>query len=116
MSVGLQRGDSLFHAGTPQCHLQAVTPSRSFRPGYGRPHVMGAGVGREVEVDRVFGQTGGVATYFDALSEGREQKIVVNWIVQVLFGQLAAKNQTFTGNPNARRVDKGALSHRSWER
>ena len=73
--------------------------------------LMAAGVGRKVEVDGVFGQTGGVATYFDTFSEGRDPKIVMNWIVQVLFGQLAAKNQTFTGNPNARRVGEGALSH-----
>ena len=32
--------------------------------------LVAAGVGRKVEVDGVFGQTGGVATYFDAFSEG----------------------------------------------
>ena len=60
--------------------------------------LMTADAGREVGMDGVFGQ-GGVVAYFDALSEGRDPKIVVNWIVQVLFGQLAARNQTFTENP-----------------
>ena len=38
-------------------------------------------------------------TYFDMLSESRDPKIVVNWIAQAVFGQLAARNQTFTGGP-----------------
>jgi len=59
--------------------------------------LMTADAGREVGIDGVFGQ-GGVVAYFDALSEGRDPKVVVNWIVQVLFGQLAARNQTFTEN------------------
>ena len=58
---------------------------------------MTADTGR-VGMDGASGQ-GGVVAYFDALSEGRDPKIVVNWIVQALFGQLAAKNQTFTKNP-----------------
>ena len=60
--------------------------------------LMTADAGREVGLDGAFGQSGVVA-YFDAVSEGRDPKIVVNWIVQVLFGQLAARNQTFTENP-----------------
>lgn len=60
--------------------------------------LMAANAGREVGIDGVFGQ-GGVVAYFDAVSEGRDPKIVVNWIVQVLFGQLAARNQTFSENP-----------------
>jgi len=60
--------------------------------------LMTADAGREVGIDGVFGQ-GGVVAYFDAVSEGRDPKIVVNWIVQVLFGQLAARGQTFTENP-----------------
>jgi len=60
--------------------------------------LMTADAGREVGVDGVFGQ-GGVVAYFDAVSEGRDPKVVVNWIVQILFGQLAARNQTFTENP-----------------
>lgn len=60
--------------------------------------LMTADAGREVGIDGVFGR-GGVVAYFDAVSEGRDPKIVVNWIVQVLFGQLAARNQTFTENP-----------------
>ena len=59
---------------------------------------MTADTGREVGMDGAFGQ-GGVVAYFDVLSEGRDPKIVVNWIVQALFGQLAARNQTFTKNP-----------------
>ena len=59
---------------------------------------MTADTGREVGMDGASGQ-GGVVAYFDALSEGRDPKIVVNWIVQALFGQLAARNQTFTKNP-----------------
>ena len=60
--------------------------------------LMTANAGREVGIDGVFGR-GGVVAYFDAVSVGRDPKIVVNWIVQVLFGQLAARNQTFTENP-----------------
>jgi len=60
--------------------------------------LMTADAGREVGIDGVSGQ-GGVVAYFDAVSEGRDPKTVVNWIVQVLFGQLAARNQTFTENP-----------------
>lgn len=60
--------------------------------------LMTADAGREVGLDGTFGQ-GGVVTYFDAVSEGRDPKVVVNWIVQFLFGQLAARNQTFTENP-----------------
>jgi len=60
--------------------------------------LMTADAGREVGIDGLSGQ-GGVVAYFDALSEGRDPKIVVNWIVQVLFGQLATRNQTFTENP-----------------
>ena len=60
--------------------------------------LMTADAGREVGIDGAFGK-GGVVTYFDALSEGRDPKVVVNWIVQVLFGQLAVRNQTFTENP-----------------
>lgn len=60
--------------------------------------LMAADAGREVGIDGVPGQ-GGVVAYFDAVSEGRDPKIVVNWIVQVLSGQLAARNQTFTENP-----------------
>ena len=59
--------------------------------------LMAADAGREVGIDGVFGR-GGVVAYFDAVTEGRDPKIVVNWIVQVLFGQLAARNQTFTEN------------------
>jgi aspartyl-tRNA(Asn)/glutamyl-tRNA(Gln) amidotransferase subunit B len=59
--------------------------------------LMTADAGREVGMDGAFGQ-GDVITYFDAVSEGRDPKIVVNWIVQVLFGQLAARSQTFTDN------------------
>ncbi|KAF9782250.1 Glutamyl-tRNA amidotransferase B subunit [Thelephora terrestris] len=59
--------------------------------------LMTADAGREVGMDGTFGQ-GGVVAYFDAVSEGRDPKIVVNWIVQVLFGQLAARSQTFTEN------------------
>ena len=59
---------------------------------------MTADAGREVGIDGVSGQ-GGVVAYFDAVSEGRDPKTVVNWIVQILFGQLAARNQTFTENP-----------------
>lgn len=60
--------------------------------------LMTADAGREVGIDGVSGQ-GGVVAYFDAVSEGRDPKTVVNWIVQILFGQLAARNQTFTENP-----------------
>ena len=60
--------------------------------------LMTADAGREVGIDGTFGR-GGVVAYFDAVSEGREPKTVVNWIVQVLFGQLAARNRTFTENP-----------------
>jgi len=60
--------------------------------------LMTADAGREVGIDGASGQ-GGVVAYFDALSEGRDPKVVVNWIVQVLFGQLAARNRTFTENP-----------------
>lgn len=60
--------------------------------------LMTADAGREVGMDGTFGQ-GGAVTYFDSVSEGRDPKIVVNWIVQVLFGQLAARNQAFTENP-----------------
>jgi len=60
--------------------------------------LMTADAGREVGIDGTFGR-GGVVAYFDAVSEGRDPKIVVNWIVQVLFGQLAARNQMFTENP-----------------
>ena len=60
--------------------------------------LMTADAGREVGIDGLFGQ-GGVVAYFDTLSEGRDPKIVVNWIVQALFGQLAARNQTFTESP-----------------
>jgi aspartyl-tRNA(Asn)/glutamyl-tRNA(Gln) amidotransferase subunit B len=60
--------------------------------------LMTADAGREVGMDGIFGR-GGVVAYFDAVSEGREPKTVVNWIVQVLFGQLAARNRTFTENP-----------------
>lgn len=60
--------------------------------------LMTADAGREMGLDGAFGH-GGVVAYFDALSEGRDPKIVVNWIVQILFGQLAARNQTFTNNP-----------------
>jgi aspartyl-tRNA(Asn)/glutamyl-tRNA(Gln) amidotransferase subunit B len=60
--------------------------------------LMTADAGREVGMDGAFGK-GGVVAYFDALSENRDPKIVVNWIVQVLFGQLASRNQTFTENP-----------------
>lgn len=59
--------------------------------------LMTADAGREVGMDGTFGQ-GGVVAYFDAVSEGRDPKIVVNWIVQVLFGQLATRKQTFTEN------------------
>jgi aspartyl-tRNA(Asn)/glutamyl-tRNA(Gln) amidotransferase subunit B len=59
---------------------------------------MTADAGREVGIDGTFGQ-GGVVAYFDAVSEGRDPKIVVNWIVQVLFGQLAARYRTFAENP-----------------
>ena len=59
---------------------------------------MTADASREVGMDGAFGQ-GGVVAYFDALSEGRDFKIVVSWIIQTLFGQLAARNQTFTENP-----------------
>jgi aspartyl-tRNA(Asn)/glutamyl-tRNA(Gln) amidotransferase subunit B len=57
-----------------------------------------ADAGSEVGMDGTFGR-GGVVAYFDAVSEGRDPKIVVNWILQVLFGQLAARNQTFSENP-----------------
>jgi Asp-tRNA(Asn)/Glu-tRNA(Gln) amidotransferase B subunit len=57
-----------------------------------------ADAGREVGIDGVSGR-GGVVAYFDAVSEGWDPKIVVNWIVQVLFVQLAARNQTFSENP-----------------
>ena len=60
--------------------------------------LMTADAGREVGMDGTFGQ-GGVVAYFDAVSEGRDPKVVVNWILQVLFGQLAARNQTFSENP-----------------
>lgn len=60
--------------------------------------LMTADAGREMGMDGTFGQ-GGVVAYFDAVSEGRDPKIVVNWIVQVLFGQLAARNRTFAENP-----------------
>ena len=59
---------------------------------------MTANTGREVGMNSVFGQ-GGVVVYFDALSEGRDPKDVVNWIVQAIFGQLAARSQAFTENP-----------------
>ena len=39
-----------------------------------------ADAGREVGMDGAFGQ-GGVVAYFDALSEGWNPKIVVNWII-----------------------------------
>ena len=58
--------------------------------------LMTADAGREVGMDGA--GHGGVVAYFDAVSECRDPKIVVNWIVQVLFGQLAARNQTFTEN------------------
>lgn len=60
--------------------------------------LMTADAGREVGMDGTFGR-GGVVAYFDAVSEGRDPKVVVNWILQVLFGQLAARNQTFSENP-----------------
>ena len=60
--------------------------------------LMTADAGREVGIDGVFGQDGVVA-YFDTLSKSRDPKIVVNWIAQAVFGQLAARNQTFTGGP-----------------
>lgn len=60
--------------------------------------LMTADAGREVGMDGTFGR-GGVIAYFDAISKGRDPKVVVNWIVQVLFGQLAARNRTFTENP-----------------
>ena len=60
--------------------------------------LMTTDVGREVGIDGVFGQDG-VVTCFGTLSEGQDPKIVVNWIAQAVFGQLAARNQTFTENP-----------------
>ena len=61
--------------------------------------LMTTDAGCEVGMDSMFGQ-GGVVTYFDALSEGRDPKVFVNWIVQAFFGQLAARSQTLTKNPS----------------
>ncbi|EGO02395.1 hypothetical protein SERLA73DRAFT_166824 [Serpula lacrymans var. lacrymans S7.3] len=53
--------------------------------------------GREVGWDGELG--GGAVAYFDSLANGREGRVVVNWMTHELLGQLTACNQTFAGNP-----------------
>ncbi|KDQ64199.1 hypothetical protein JAAARDRAFT_27825 [Jaapia argillacea MUCL 33604] len=58
--------------------------------------LMTVDAGREVGFDGELGQ--GAVAYFDALSRGRDPKVVVNWITHELLGQLAARNQSFNEN------------------
>ncbi|THH14303.1 hypothetical protein EW146_g6012 [Bondarzewia mesenterica] len=53
--------------------------------------------GREVRFDGELGQ--GATAYFTALSNGRDPKIVVNWMTHELLGQLATRRETFKENP-----------------
>ncbi|KAI0268154.1 Glutamyl-tRNA amidotransferase B subunit [Gloeopeniophorella convolvens] len=41
----------------------------------------------------------GAIAYFEALSEGRNPKIVVNWIIHELLGQLSLRKKLFHENP-----------------
>jgi len=41
----------------------------------------------------------GAVTYFEALTNGRSSKVVVNWIIHELLGQLALRKKQFHENP-----------------
>ncbi|KAF7967986.1 hypothetical protein HWV62_32393 [Athelia sp. TMB] len=60
--------------------------------------LMSVDSGREVGFDGEPGNGGAVA-YFDALSQGRDPKVVVNWMTHELLGQLTARKETFSQNP-----------------
>ncbi|KAI0773368.1 Glutamyl-tRNA amidotransferase B subunit [Irpex lacteus] len=53
--------------------------------------------GREVGYDGALGH--GAVAYFDTVAQGRDPKVVVNWITHELLGQLAHRQETFTQNP-----------------
>ncbi|KAG6330919.1 hypothetical protein ID866_8169 [Astraeus odoratus] len=53
--------------------------------------------GREVRFDGELGK--GAVAYFDSLAQGRDPKIVVNWMTHELLGQLTARKETFSDNP-----------------
>ncbi|CCM01738.1 uncharacterized protein FIBRA_03804 [Fibroporia radiculosa] len=52
--------------------------------------------GREVRFDGEVGR--GAVAYFDQISQGRDPKVVVNWITHELLGQLAFRRETFSDN------------------
>ncbi|KZT05563.1 Glutamyl-tRNA amidotransferase B subunit [Laetiporus sulphureus 93-53] len=53
--------------------------------------------GREVGLDGELGK--GAVAYFDQVAQGRDPKVVVNWITHELLGQLAYRKETFSENP-----------------
>ncbi|KAJ8593154.1 Glutamyl-tRNA amidotransferase B subunit [Rhizopogon salebrosus TDB-379] len=59
--------------------------------------LMAVDSGREVGFDGELGK--GAVAYFDALSQRRDPKVVVNWMTHELLGQLAARDETFSDNP-----------------
>ncbi|KAJ3551097.1 hypothetical protein NM688_g4936 [Phlebia brevispora] len=53
--------------------------------------------GREVGHDGQLGH--GAIAYFDTVAQGRDPKVVVNWITHELLGQLSHRHETFMENP-----------------
>ncbi|KAH7916227.1 GatB/GatE catalytic domain-containing protein [Hygrophoropsis aurantiaca] len=59
--------------------------------------LMTVDAGREVGFDGEPGK--GAVAYFDELAQGRDPKLVVNWMTHDLLGQLSARKETFGDNP-----------------
>ncbi|KAL4081424.1 GatB/GatE catalytic domain-containing protein [Scleroderma yunnanense] len=59
--------------------------------------LMTVDAGRDVGFDGELGN--GAVTYFNSLVQGRDPKVVVNWMTHELLGQLTASRETFTNNP-----------------
>ncbi|KAI0005114.1 Glutamyl-tRNA amidotransferase B subunit [Russula compacta] len=59
--------------------------------------LMAVDSGNEVGLDGCLNR--GAVTYFEAVSKGRSSKIVVNWIIHELLGQLALRKKLFRESP-----------------
>ncbi|KAI3619053.1 aspartyl glutamyl-trna amidotransferase subunit b [Moniliophthora roreri] len=59
--------------------------------------LMGLDASRDVPFDgEVSSQQESAVPYFEVLAQGRDPREVVNWITQILLGQLSSLNQTFS--------------------
>jgi aspartyl-tRNA(Asn)/glutamyl-tRNA(Gln) amidotransferase subunit B len=60
--------------------------------------LMTVDAGREIGFDGDQTISKGAVAYFDKLSEGRDPKVVVNWMTHELLGQLALRKEAFGDN------------------